>query len=124
MITHTSLVHPSMIIKIKSARVQAMMGLVAPILNSKRVACIVAVKHEGQDNASFYLIDNEGWIGTDITDMVIKACPYPTPVPTVPVVKKSFFKKCVDKAVSVYENVITNATAYVAAGTLVAASFS
>lgn len=120
MITHTSLVHPSMIIKIKSARVQAEgLGLVATVLNSKRVACIVAVKHEGQDNASFYLIDNEGWIGTDITDMVIKACPYP-----VATVKKSFFNKCVDKAISVYENVQTKAVGYTASGLLITASFS
>lgn len=123
MITHTSLVHPSMIIKIKSARVQAEgLGLVAPILNSKRVACIVAVKHEGQDNASFYLIDNEGWIGTDITDMVIKACPYPSPT-----VKKSFFNKCVDKVAtkvaSVYENVQTKAVGYTASALIIGASF-
>lgn len=120
MITHTSLVHPSMIIKIKSARVQAeYLGLVAPILNSKRVACIVAVKHEGQDNASFYLIDNEGWIGTDITDMVIKACPYP-----MATVKKSFFQKAVQKAKDVLVNVQTKATAYTASALIITASFS
>ncbi|MNL51251.1 hypothetical protein D3C87_1743340 [compost metagenome] len=55
--------------------------------------------------------------------MVLKACPYP-----IAVVKKSFFKKCVDKAVSVYENVrdnvTTNSVGYVAGITLVTASFS
>jgi hypothetical protein len=107
-------------IKIKSARVQAeCLGLVAPVLNSKRAAFMVAIKHEGCDNASFYLTDNEGWLGTDVTAMVLKACPYPAPT-----VKKSFFRKCVDKAVSVYENVATNAVGYVAGITLVTASFS
>lgn len=120
MITTTSLLHPSMQIKIRSARVQAeFLGLVAPILNSKRTACIVAVKHEGQDKASFYLVDNEGWIGTDITEIVLKACPYPAAV-----VKKSFFKKCVDKAVSVYENVQTKAVGYTASAMIITTSFS
>ena len=120
MITHTSLVHPSMQIKIKSARVQAeFLGLVATILNSKKEACIVAVKHEGQDKASFYLIDNEGWIGTDITDMVIKACPYP-----IPTVKKSFFQKAIQKAKDVIVNVQTKAAGYTASAMIITASFS
>ena len=124
MITTTSLLHPSMQIKIRSARVQAeFLGLVAPILNSKRTACIVAVKHEGQDKASFYLVDNEGWIGTDITEIVLKACPYPTPV-----VKKPFFKKTVDKVAtkvaSVCENVQIKAAGYLASALIITASFS
>ncbi|MNR54199.1 hypothetical protein D3C85_1743430 [compost metagenome] len=57
--------------------------------------------------------------------MVLKACPYEAVAtnPT-PIVKKSFFKKVIDKAVSVYENVIVNATAYVASAFLIGTAFA
>lgn len=126
MITHTSLTHPSMIIKIKSCRVQAMMGLVGKVYNRKGQVIMVCVKHgsfEDFQDPTFYAVyeDINGVtsVGKDVTEMVLKACPYPTPV-----VKKSFFQKCVDKVVSVYENVSTNAVGYVAGITLVASSFS
>lgn len=122
MITTTSLLHPSMQIKIKSARVQAMMGLVGKVYNRKGQVIMVCVKHgsfEDFQDPTFYAVYEDGSVGKDVTDMVLKACPYPTPA-----VKKSFFNKCVDKAISVYENVVTNATAYVAAGTLVTLSLS
>lgn len=122
MITTTSLLHPSMQIKIKSCRVQAMMGLIGKVYNRKGQVIMVCVKHgafEDFQDPTFYAVYEDGSVGPDVTEMVLKACPYPTPI-----IKKSFFKKCVDKAVSVYDNVVTNATAYVAAGTLVTASFS
>ena len=122
MITTTSLMHPSMIIKIKSCRVQAMMGLVGKVYNRKGQVIMVCVKHgsfEDFQDPNFYAVYEDGSIGKDVTEMVLKACPYPTHT-----VKKSFFKKCVDKAVSVYENVITNSVGYVAGITLVTASFS
>ena len=83
---------------------------------------MVCVKHgafEDFQDPTFYAVDTQGNAGKDVTDMVLKACPYP-----VAPVKKSFFRKCVDKAVSVYENVTTNAVGYVAGITLVTASFS
>lgn len=122
MITVTSLKHPSMIIKIKSCRVQAMMGLVGKLYNRKGEVIMVCVKHgsfEDFQDPTFYAVDSNGNVGKDVTDMVLKACPYPAPV-----VKKSFFSKVVDKVVSVYENVTTNAVGYVAGITLVTASFS
>jgi len=122
MITVTSLKHPSMQIKIKSCRVQAMMGLVAKLRNRKGQVIMLCVKHgsfEDFQYPTFYAVDSNGDVGKDVTDMVLKACPYP-----VAVVKKSFFSKCVDKVVSVYENVTTNAVGYVAGITLVTASFS
>ena len=128
MITTTSMLHPSFQIKIKSARVQAAMGLVAKLRNRKGQVIMVCVKHgsfeEGQQvddfqDPTFYAVYEDGSVGHDVTDMVLKACPYP-----MPVVKKSFFKKCVDKVVSVYENVTVNATAYVASALLITASFA
>lgn len=122
MITITSLLHPSMQIKIKSCRVQAHMGLVGKVYNRKGQVIMVCVKHgsfEDFQEPTFYAVYEDGSIGRDVTDMVLKACPYPTPV-----VKKTFFNKCVDKAVSVYENVITNSIGYVAGIALVTASFS
>lgn len=120
MITTTSLLHPSMQIKIKSCRVQAMIGLVGKVYNRKGQVIMVAVVHgEVFNEPTFYAVYEDGSVGKDVTDMVLKACPYPTPV-----VKKTFFNKCVDKAVSVYENVITNSVGYVAGITLVTASFS
>ena len=125
MITTTSLMHPAMQIKIKSCRVQAMMGLVGKVYNRKGEVIMVCVKHgsfEDFQDPTFYAVYEDTSIGKDVTEMVTLACPagpYPTPV-----VKKSFFKKCVDKAVSVYENVITNSVGYVAGGMLITASFS
>lgn len=122
MITSTSLTHPSMIIKIKSCRVQAMMGLVGKVYNRKGQVIMVCVKHgsfEDFQDPTFYAVYEDGSVGKDVTEMVLKACPYPAPV-----VKKSFFQKAIDKAVSVYENVITNSAGYVAGITLVTASFS
>ena len=122
MITTTSLMHPSMQIKIKSCRVQAMMGLVASLRNRKGEVIMVCLKHgsfEDFQDPTFYAVYEDGSIGKDVTEMVLKACPYPTPD-----VKKSFFKKCVDKAISVYENVVTNSVGYIAGITLVTASFS
>lgn len=126
MITTTSLLHPSMQIKIKSCRVQAMMGLVGKVYNRKGQVIMVCVKHgsfEDFQDPTFYAVYEDGSIGKDVTDMVLKACPYPTPI-----VKKSFFKKVinkvVNKAVSVYENVTSNSVGYVAGITLVTASFS
>ena len=122
MITTTSLLHPSMQIKIKSCRTQAMMGLVGKLRNRKGQVIMLCVKHgsfEDFQDPTFYAVYEDGSVGPDVTEMVLKACPYPTPI-----VKKSFFNKLVDKGVSMYENVITNAAAYVAGGTLVAASFS
>lgn len=126
MITTTSLLHPSMQIKIKSCRVQAHMGLVASLRNRKGQVIMVCVKHgsfEDFQDPTFYAVYEDGSVGKDVTDVVLKACPYP-----IPVVKKSFFKKCIDKVVtkviSVYENVVTNSVGYVAGITLVTASFS
>lgn len=122
MITVTSLKHPSMQIKIKSARVQAAMSLVGKVYNRKGSVIMVCVKHgsfEDFQEPTFYAVYEDGSVGHDVTEMVLKACPYPAVV-----VKKSFFKKCVDKAVSVYENVITNSAGYIAGITLVTASFS
>ncbi len=122
MITYTSLLHPSMQIKIKSCRVQAMMGLVGKVYNRKGQVIMVCVKHgsfEDFQDPTFYAVYEDGSIGKDVTDRVLKACPYP-----VSTLKKSFFHKCVDKAISVYENITTNAAGYVAGITLVTASFS
>lgn len=122
MITTTSLLHPSMQIKIKSCRVQAMMGLVGKVYNRKGQVIMVCVKHgsfEDFQDPTFYAVYEDGSVGHDVTDMVLKACPYPTPV-----VKKSFFKKCVDKAISVYENVQTKAAGYAASALIITASFS
>lgn len=126
MITSGSLRHPSMQIKIKSCRVQAHMGLVASLRNRKGQVIMVCVKHgsfEDFQDPTFYAVYEDGSVGKDVTDVVLKACPYP-----IPVVKKSFFKKCIDKVVtkviSVYENVVTNSVGYVAGITLVTASFS
>lgn len=122
MITTTSLLHPSMQIKIKSCRVQAMMGLVGKVYNRKGNVIMVCVKHgafEDFQEPTFYAMYEDGTVGKDVTDMVLKACPYPAPV-----VKKSFLKKCIDKAASVYKNVQTQAVGYVAGVTLVTASFS
>jgi len=122
MITYTSLTHPSMITKIKSCRAQAHMGLVGKVKNRKGQVIMVCVKHgsfEDFQDPTFYAVYEDGSVGKDVTDMVLKACPYP-----VAPVKKSFFQKCVDKAVSMYENVTTNAVGYVAGITLVTASFS
>lgn len=122
MITTTSLLHPSMQIKIKSCRVQAMMGLVGKVYNRKGQVIMVCVKHgsfEDFQEPTFYAVYEDGSVGHDVTKIVLKACPYP-----VAPVKKSFFSKCVDKAVSVYENVATNAVGYVAGIALVTASFS
>ena len=122
MITVTSLKHPSMQIKIKSCRVQAAMGLVGKVYNRKGQVIMVCVKHgsfEDFQDPTFYAVYEDGSVGHDVTEMVLKACPYPTPI-----VKKSFFQKCVDKAASVYENVTVNATAYVASAMLITASFS
>lgn len=122
MITTTSMLHPSFQVKIKSCRVQAMMGLVAKLRNRKGQVIMVAVKHDSFEDfqdPTFYAVYEDGSVGHDVTDMVLKACPYPTPA-----VKKSFFKKCVDKAISVYENVTTNSVGYVAGITIVTASFS
>lgn len=122
MITVTSLKHPSMQIKIKSCRVQAHMGLVGKVYNRKGQVIMVCVKHgsfEDFNEPIFYAVYEDGSVGHDVTDMVLKACPYPTTV-----VKKSFFRKAVDKAVSVYENVTVNATAYVASAFLIGAAFA
>jgi hypothetical protein len=109
-------------IKIKSCRVQAMMGLVGKVYNRKGQVIMVCVKHgsfEDFQDPTFYAVYEDGSVGKDVTEMVTLACPYPAPV-----VKKSFFNKLVDKAVSVYENVISNSVGYVAGITLVTASFS
>lgn len=122
MITYTSLVHPSMIIKIKSCRVQAMMGLVGKVYNRKGQAIMLCVKRgsfEDFQDPTFYAVDANGNVGKDVTDTVLKACPCPTPV-----VKKSLFNKCVDKAISVYENVQTKAAGYTASALIITASFS
>ena len=122
MITTTSLLHPSMQTKIKSCRVQAMMGLVGKVYNRKGQVIMVCVKHgsfEEFQDPTFYAVYEDGSVGYDVTDMVLKACPYPAPV-----VKKSFFQKVVDKAVSMYENVQTQAVGYAAGIALVTASFS
>lgn len=116
MITSTSLLHPNTQIKIQSARVQAQMGLVGKVYNRKGQVIMVCVKHgafEDYQDPTFYAVYEDGSVGKDVTEMVLKACPY-----SMPVVKKSFFQKVitkvVDKAVSVYENVATNAAGYVA----------
>lgn len=122
MITITSLLHPTMQIKIKSCRVQAMMGLVGKVYNRKGQVIMVCVKHgsfEDFQDPTFYAVHEDGSVGHDVTDMVLKACPYP-----IAALKKSFFQKAVDKAISVYENVTTNAAAYVGGIALVTASFS
>lgn len=122
MITSGSLRHPSMQIKIKSARVQAAMGLVGKVYNRKGQVIMVCVKHgsfEDFQDPTFYAVYEDGAVGHDVTEMVLKACPYP-----IAVVKKSFFSKCVDKVVSVYENVTVNATAYVASAFLIGTAFS
>lgn len=121
MITHTSLTHPSMQIKIKSARVQAMMGLVAKLRNRKGDVIMLCVKHgsfEDFQDPTFYAVDSNGNVGKDVTDIVLKACPYPTPI-----VKKSFFQKVVQKAKDVVVNVQTKATAYTASAMIIGASF-
>lgn len=122
MITVTSLKHPSMIIKIKSCRVQAMMGLVGKLYNRKGEVIMVCVKHgkfEDFQDPTFYAVYEDGFIGKDVTEMVTLACPYP-----VPTVKKSFFQKAKEKALSIYQNVVVNATGYVAGAALVGMSFS
>lgn len=120
MITTTSLLHPSMQIKIKSCRVQACMGLVGKVRNRKGQVIMVAVVHGKVFNEpTFYAVYEDGSVGHDVTDMVLKACPYPTPA-----VKKSFFNKCVDKAISVYENVQTKAAGYTASALIITTSFS
>jgi len=109
-------------IKIKSCRVQAHMGLVGKVKNRKGQVIMVCVKHgsfEDFQDPTFYAVYEDGSVGKDVTDMVLKACPYP-----VAVVKKSFFRKAVDKVVGVYENVTVNATAYVASAFLIGAAFS
>lgn len=123
MITHTSLTHPSMIIKIKSCRTQAMMGLVGKLYNRKGDLIMVCVKHgsfEDFQDPTFYTVDSNGDVGKDVTDIVLKACPYPT----VPVVKKSFFQKVVQKAKDVVVNVQTKAAGYTASAMIITASFS
>lgn len=122
MITTTSLLHPSMQIKIKSCRVQAMMGLVGKVYNRKGAVIMLCVKHgsfEDFQDPTFYAVDSNGDVGKDVTDIVLKACPLPTPV-----VKKSFFQKAVQKAKDVVVNVQTKATAYTASALIITASFS
>lgn len=120
MITTTSLLHPSMQIKIKSCRVQAMMGLVGKVKNRKGQVIMVCVKHgsfEDFQDPTFYAVYEDGSVGYDVTDMVTLACPYSTPV-----VKKSFFQKAKEKALSVYNNVQANVVGYAASATLIGVS--
>lgn len=124
MITITSLLHPSMQIKIKSCRVQAMMGLVAKLRNRKGQVIMVAVVHGDVFNEpTLYAVYEDGSIGKDVTDMVLKACPYPAPV-----VKKSFFQKAIStvkaKAQDVCNNISVKAGAYVHGIALVGFAFS
>jgi hypothetical protein len=109
-----------MIIKIKSCRVQAMMGLVGKVYNRKGEVIMLCVRHGDMlQDPTFYAVDSNGEVGADITSLVLKACPYP-----VAQVKKSFFNKCVDKVISVYENVQTKAVSYTASAMIITASFS
>ena len=122
MITTTSLMHPSMQIKIKSCRVQAMMGLVGKLYNRKGEVIMVCVKHgsfEDFQDPTFYAVYEDGSIGKDVTDMVLKACPYPTPV-----VKKSFFQRVAVKAKDVYRNVQEKAVGYSSGVALIGLAFS
>ena len=126
MITTTSLLHPSMQIKIKSARVQAAMGLVGKVYNRKGLVIMVCVKHgsfEDFQDPTFYAVHEDGSVGKDVTDMVLLACPYPTPV-----VKKSFFQKAISavkaKAQDVCNNMSVKAGAYVHGIALVGFAFS
>ena len=122
MITTTSLIHPSMQIKIRSCRTQAHMGLVGKVYNRKGQVIMVCVRHgsfEDFNEPTFYAVYEDGSVGHDVTDTVLKACPYPAPV-----VKKSFFQKAIGKAVSVYENVQAQATAYVVSAMIITTSFS
>lgn len=126
MITTTSLLHPSMQIKIKSCRVQAMMGLVGKLYNRKGEVIMLCVKHgsfEDFQDPTFYAVDSNGDVGKDVTDIVLKACPYPAPV-----VKKSFFQKAISivksKAQDVYDNMSVKAGAYVHGIALVGFAFS
>lgn len=122
MITTTSLLHPSMQIKIKSCRTQAMIGLVGKLYNRKGQVIMVCVKHgsfEDFQDPTFYAVYEDGSIGKDVTEMVLKACPYP-----VAQHKKSFFQKAKEKALSVCQNVVKNATGYASGIALVGMSFS
>lgn len=122
MITHTSLTHPSMQIKIRSCRTQAMIGLVGKLYNRKGSVIMVCVKHgsfEDFQDPTFYAVDKDGQVGKDITAMVTLACPYPVESP-----KKSFIQKAVDKAKDFYHNVQEQAVAYSAATLLIGRSFA
>ena len=122
MITPTSLLHPSMQIKIRSCRTQAVMGLVGKVRNRKGQVIMVCVKHgsfEDFQDPTFYAVHEDGSVGHDVTEMVLKACPSPAPV-----VKKSFFKKAKEKAISVFNNVQTKSVGYASGITLIGVSFS
>lgn len=107
MITKTSLKHPTMQIKIKSIRVQAMMGLVGKLYNSKGKLIMLSVMHANEFEASVYLVeyDTEGkpQVGENVTEMVLKACPYDV-VPA----KKSFFQKAKEAVLKASENLKHN----------------
>lgn len=127
MITKTSLLHPAMQIKIRSCRVQAMMGLIGKLVNAKGKVIMVCVMHKAYEQdfnePTFYLVDKQGTIGKDVTTMVLEACPYAVVAP-----KKSIFQKAkeaVSKAVAAFqENVSVKAGAYVHGMALVGFSFS
>lgn len=115
MITKTSLKHPTMQIKIKSIRVQAMMGLVGKLYNRKGKLIMLSVMQANEFEASVYLVqyNSEGkpQVGENVTEMILEACPYDV-VPA----KKSFFQKAKQAVVKASQNVkhnlITNIQTY------------
>jgi hypothetical protein len=123
MITTTSLKHPTMQIKIKSCRVQAMMGLVGKLLNTKGKVIMVAVVHKQFDEPTFYLVDKDGQVGKDVTVMVLEACPYGVVAP-----KKSIFQRVKEKTVSAVEafqeKISVKAVAYIHGLSLMGFAFS
>jgi len=74
------------------------MGLIGNLYNAKGKVIMVCVQHgafhEFQD-PTFYLVDSEGGIGKDVTEMVLNACPY-----EVYVKPKSFFQKVISSVQS------------------------
>lgn len=100
------------------------MGLVGKVRNRKGQVIMVAVVHGKVFNEpTFYAVYEDGSVGHDVTDMVLKACPYPTPA-----VKKSFFQKTISivksKAQDVYDNMSVKAGPYVHGIALVGFAFS
>jgi hypothetical protein len=103
MITTTSLKHPTMQIKINSARAQAFMGLVAKVVNAKGKVIMVSVLHKDTYEPSFYLIDSQGGVGKDVTAMVLEAVPY-----AVVAKKVSLFKRMTSSIVNKAQDIIVN----------------